>query len=172
MNHNSSVWLNMRDVSSWNWNLTNFTSTKQSQVKWRDFNVYVLNFLLFTITLTETGVLNLLEELCITRVYIYIYIYEHTHTHTHTHTHIYIYIYIYIYYVMPLARISLVIRLYRPSHSAGPLDNTLCLYRAIVDRFLPDVQHLHVCVKGSTRKRRLWARWSIPHVLFVWLEWF
>ena len=32
-------------------------------------------------------------------------------------------------------RLSLAIRLYRPSHSAGPLDNILCLYRAVLDKF-------------------------------------
>ena len=55
-----------------------------------NFNVYLLIFLLFTFTLTESKVLSLLEELCIARVktviflarvlnprrYIYIYIYK------------------------------------------------------------------------------------------------
>ena len=71
--------------------------------------------------------------------------------------------------------LSLSICLYRPSHSAGPLDNILCLYRAIIDRLQPDVQHLYVHVKESTEERRLLARpyfsSSVLHVSFVWVEW-
>ena len=63
---------------------------QQSQRKWRNFNAYVLVFALFTYKLTETGVLNSIEEICISQVatliydiimrllYIYIYIYELT----------------------------------------------------------------------------------------------
>ena len=38
--------------------------------------------------------------------------------------------------------LSLSIRHYRPTYSAGPQDYILCLYTAVVDRFMPDVQHL------------------------------
>ena len=68
--------------------------------------------------------------------------------------------------------LSLSIRLNRQSHSAGPLDNTLCLHRAVVDRFY----HLLFVVKESTEETRLWANLyffsRVLHVLFVWFEWF
>ena len=51
------------------------------------------------------------------------------------------------------------------------LDDTLCPYRAVIDKFLSVVQHLHVREKGSIGERRLWVcsdfTSSIPHVLFV-----
>ena len=52
--------------------------------------------------------------------------------------------------------LSLAIRLYRPSLPSGLLDNILCLYRAVVDKFFLIVQHLHVLGKGSTGERGLW----------------
>ena len=68
-------------------------------------------------------------------------------------------------------RHSLAIFLYCPSHSAGHLDYIRCLFKAVVDRFEPDV-----CVMGSTGERRLWPRFyfssSSPLVLFVWFELF
>ena len=70
--------------------------------------------------------------------------------------------------------LSLAIRLYRPSHSAGPLEYILCLYRAVEESFLADVQYLLVRMKVSTGERRLWARSyfsrSVLHALFVWFE--
>ena len=67
--------------------------------------------------------------------------------------------------------LPLSIRLYRPSFSAGPQDQIVCLYRAIVVRFLPEVQHLLVCVKESSGERCLLVRPKISsrvlHVLFV-----
>ena len=71
---------------------------------------------------------------------------------------------------------NITICLYHPSHLVGPLDNILCLYRAVVGKFSPDTQHLLIHVKGSTEKRQLWVQpyfsTSVLHVLFVWLEWF
>ena len=65
----------------------------------------------------------------------------------------------------------LTIRIYRPSNSASPLDYILSLYRAVVDKFYLDVQHLLVRVKESTGERRLWAcvyfTSSVPHVLSI-----
>ena len=51
--------------------------------------------------------------------------------------------------------ISLAIRLYHPSHSARPQDYILCLYSGVAENFLPDVQSLLFCLKGSTGEHRL-----------------
>ena len=40
--------------------------------------------------------------------------------------------------------LSFAIRHYYPLHSAGPLFYILCLNRAVVDKFQPDIQHLLV----------------------------
>ena len=77
--------------------------------------------------------------------------------------------------IVPRARTSHSIRL-SPPHSAGPLDYTLYLYRADVEKFKPGTQHLVVRVKETTRERRLRAHpyfsSCILHVLFVRFEWF
>ena len=52
---------------------------------------------------------------------------------------------------------SLAIRLSHPLLPASPLENILCPYRTVVDKFLLVVKHLHVCVKGSIGERRLWV---------------
>ena len=78
--------------------------------------------------------------------------------------------------IMAVPDDTLSIRLYHPLHLASPLDNILCQYRAVVERFLTDAQNMLVRMKESTGGRRLWARsyfsCSILHVLFVWFEWF
>ena len=80
------------------------------------------------------------------------------------------YIYIHTYIIMTSWRehgfplLSLSIRFYHPSYSAGSLDCILCLYRTVVDKFLPDVQHLLIRVKEPTGERRLWARPTSPAV--------
>ena len=61
-----------------------------------------------------------------------------------------------------LPGLSLSIRLYCPSHSAGPLDYILYLYRAVVDRFRPDVQHLLRPCEGVHRRTSLM---SLPLLL-------
>ena len=45
-----------------------------------------------------------------------------------------------------------------PSLPASPIVYILCPYRAVVDKSLLVVQHLHVRVKVSLGKRRLWVR--------------
>ena len=65
-------------------------------------------------------------------------------------------------YLVPLARIlspslSLAILLFHPSPPAGLLDNIQCPYRAIVDKFLLVVKHMHILVKGSIGERRIWG---------------
>ena len=45
---------------------------------------------------------------------------------------------------------SLTICSYDPSLPAGLLDYILCLYRAVLDKFLSVGQYLHVRIKGST----------------------
>ena len=52
--------------------------------------------------------------------------------------------------------LSLSICLYHPSHSAGPPESILCLYRTVIGRFEPYVKHLLVRVKEFTEPR-LWA---------------
>ena len=44
--------------------------------------------------------------------------------------------------------LSLTIRLYHLYLPTGPLDNILCPYWAVEDKFLLVGLHLHVCVKG------------------------
>ena len=122
------MWLYTQDTSSWDRNppklyakhgispLSHINDIRQL----RNYNAYILAFVCLYFALSNTRMLNLLEELCITRVaavnsfrrgacvYICIYIYihwsyicielisvfAHTHTHararTHTNTHIYI----------------------------------------------------------------------------------
>ena len=48
--------------------------------------------------------------------------------------------------------LHLSIRVYCPSHWVGPPDYILCLYRAVVDRFLLDVQYLLVHMKEYPEK--------------------
>ena len=94
-----------------------------------------------------------------------------------------IYIYIYIYIIITTMSycehrfpwLSLLIRLYHPSHSADPPEYILCLYKAVVDRFLPDIQHLFTHMKESTGECCWWA-WpysssSALHVFFFWFQW-
>ena len=72
--------------------------------------------------------------------------------------------------------LSLTICLYRPLHSAGPLDYIMYQYRAVVYKFQLVLQHLLVYGKEYSGKHHLWARPYVPssvsHVLFVWLEGF
>ena len=66
--------------------------------------------------------------------------------------------------------------LYHPYVPAGLLDYILCLYRAVVDKFLLVVQYSHIRVKRSIGERRLWVRRyyssSVLHVLFILFGWF
>ena len=101
-----------------------------------------------------------------------------------TNNNLYIYIYIYIYISSsntasmdsPPLSLSLTIRPYRPSLSAGLPDYILCLYRAVVGRFLLVGQHWHVHVKRSIREYHSRVRpcfsSSVLHALFVLFRWF
>ena len=105
--HNSSVWLDIQDISSWDWNPPNFVgisilplSLQATYATSRIIMHYVLVFVCLHFALLDTRVLSVLEELCITRlaavnffarvlnpqvgsVCVW-YIYIHTHTHTHS----------------------------------------------------------------------------------------
>ena len=63
--------------------------------------------------------------------------------------------------------LSLSIRLYHPSHSAGPLDYIQCPYRAGIGRFLPDVEQLLVCVKESTEEFAYDLAFTPPAVSYM-----
>ena len=68
-------------------------------------------------------------------------------------------------HVVPLAQISLNLSRHSSSLPVGFLDYIHCPYR-IVFKYLLVVQHLHVRVKGSMGKRRLWVRrYSSSNVL-------
>ena len=69
---------------------------------------------------------------------------------------------------------SLAIHFYRPSLPTSPLDYTLYLHRAVVDKFQLVIQHLLVCVKGSIRERHMSLSllfWQCPAYLvsLIWL---
>ena len=105
--HGSSVWLDTRNTSRWDWNQPNFTSDRYhttqpatDPTEAREFNVYVLTFVCLHFTLSDTEMVNSLEKLCITRVATINSFNkvlnprssctdntEFWITHTHTHTH-------------------------------------------------------------------------------------
>ena len=76
--HNSSVWLDTKDASSWDQNPPNFTldliiiplGQQATYVSLVTYNAFCINFHFFfyIFTLLDTRVLNSLEELSITRV--------------------------------------------------------------------------------------------------------
>ena len=118
----------------------------------------------------------------------------HKHYTIGTSCAIYTYIYIYIYLIIIIimsycwygfSRLSLATCLSHPLYGfswlslaiclsyplllTGLPDYTLCLQRIGVDDFLSVIQHLYVCMKGSTREHHLWVHSyfsnSVPHVL-------
>ena len=72
--HNSSVWLDTQDASSWDWNLPNFTldlitncsAISAIYVSSGIITHFVLTFICLQFVLSDTRVLNLFKELYIT----------------------------------------------------------------------------------------------------------
>ena len=82
-----------------------------------------------------------------------------------------IYIYIYIYIMLRCLHgctwLSPDIRLDQPKLLAGPLDNILCPYRVVVDKFFLVNQHLHFCLKSFIGENHFWVRPYFPSSIYL-----
>ena len=76
----------------------------------------------------------------------------------------------------PWLSLSLAIHLSHLLPLAGPLDNILCLYRAVVDKFQLVIQHMLVHVMGSKGEDYLsvlpYSSHSVPYILLLWFGMF
>ena len=139
--------------------LANFSHLKY--LSWNPLPEYSSSFFFFLFKVKDSVSVLFSHPLCV----------KHTHTHTHT---------------QPSSSsfaasrdfsnsLSLAIHPYHLSFPAGLLDYILCLYRAVVGKFLLVGQHWHIHVKG-TIEHHLWVHpcfsSSVLHVLFILFGWF